>query len=545
MNQREDKAEGYDAGNGHTVSRRDFLKTVAGTGGALSVAAMSGMGWAAPAQAAAGGFDGVQGASSVPLRARRAGELPYELWRWTGTELAHGIRTRQISSREATQSCLARIEQVNPYLNALVEVTPHEALRMADAADRAVAAGVALGPLHGVPVSIKAATDQAGRATTDGIVANKDNIAESDAPHVANLRAGGATFVGRSNTPAFSFRWFTNNDLHGRTLNPWDASRTPGGSSGGASSAVASGMQPIAQGSDIGGSIRYPAYACGVTGIRPTAERVPSTRPGDERSLSSQLMSVQGPLARSVADLRIALDSMAGYALQDYSVVAVPPASINEPLPQPPRVGLLRDVGVATPQSAVNEALDRAAGQLRNAGYVVEEIELPLLGEAYRLWYLLVMEDFRQNMPLVEEIGDYRIKRAADTYYAAAKQWWGPEPGLDDLLSGYARRGTIIRQLEAFMQDYPLVLLPVSAEQAFEYDADIASIESGLRTVAAQWPSMAIPTIGFPAISVPTGVIGGLPTGVQLLGRRFREDEVFDAAEAIEAQSGVFTPVDP
>ncbi|MDP9440468.1 MAG: amidase family protein, partial [Actinomycetota bacterium] len=215
------------------------------------------------------------------------------------------------------------------------------------------------------------------------------------------------------------------------------------------------------------------------------------------------------------------------------------------PLARPIRVGLLRDVGVAAPEPSVNEALDAAAGWLSEAGYVVEEVELPLLEEAYRLWYLLAMEEFRQIMPLVEEIGDEGMKRADAAYYAAAEGWWGESPGLYDYMNGYARRGTLIGRLQAFMQDYPLVLLPVSAEQAFEQDADIASIERGLEVVAAQWSMMAIPVLGFPAISVPTGVANGLPTGVQILGRRFREDALFDAAEVVEARGGVLTPIDP
>src|SRR5699024_9136974 len=143
--------------------------------------------------------------------------------------------------------------------------------------DRRRAAGEKLGPLHGVPVAIKINSDQAGYATTQGVVAFKEAIAAEDSPHVASLRRAGAVLMGRSNSPAFAYRWFTNNDLHGRTLNPWDASRTPGGSSGGASSAVASGMVPIAGGNDIGGSVRYPAYACGVVGLRPTVGRVAQT----------------------------------------------------------------------------------------------------------------------------------------------------------------------------------------------------------------------------------------------------------------------------
>jgi amidase len=472
-------------------------------------------------------------------------QINSDLWRWTAVELAHGIRTRSISSREAVTSCLNRIEKVNPQVNALVEVSAEEALAAADAADKAVSAGEPLGALHGVPVSIKVNSDQAGHATTHGVIAYRNDIASTDSPHVANFRKAGAIFVGRGNTPAFSYRWFTNNDLHGRTLNPWDASRTPGGSSGGAGAAVATGMMPIAHGNDIGGSVRHPAFACGVAGIRPTVGRVAGWygKPEGDASPSVQTMLVQGPLARTVADLRLALTVMSDYDPRDPMYTPAP--LIGEQLQRPIRVGLLRDVGVAKPDTAVNQALDTAAAWLTEAGYVVEEVELPLLAEAYKLWYLLAMEDFRQIMPVVEEIGDQGMKLAAKHYYANAEEWWGQAPGLTDYMNGYARRGTLIVKLQQFLQKYPLVLLPVSAEQAFEQDLDIASVAGMRRCMAAQWSMMAIPVLGFPAISVPTNVVGGLPVGVQLLGRKFREDTLFDAAEVIEARADILTPIDP
>ena len=189
-----------------------------------------------------------------------------ELWQWTAAEMTKNIKARKISSREVVQSSLNRIAEVNPKLNALGEVYAEEALEAADRADRAVLAGEELGPLHGVPMSIKINSAEIGKATTNGVVAFQNNIAIDDSPHVANLRKAGAIFVGRNNSPAFSYRWFTDNDIHGKTLNPWDKTKTPGGSSGGAAVAVATGMMPIAGGNDIGGSVRHPAYATGVTG---------------------------------------------------------------------------------------------------------------------------------------------------------------------------------------------------------------------------------------------------------------------------------------
>lgn len=465
-----------------------------------------------------------------------------ELWRWSGAELALAIRTGAISSREALASCLGRIAAVNPKLNALVEVLAKQAGQAADEADRRVRAGEAVSPLHGVPVITKINSDQAGLATTNGIEALKRVIVEEDSPQVACLRNAGAVIVGRSNVPAFSYRWFTTCEAHGRTLNPWDEQRTPGGSSGGAAAAVASGMVPIAQGNDIGGSVRYPAYACGITGIRPTTGRIAGvTAPANiDHPLSVQYMLVQGPLARTVEDLRLAFEVMSAPSDRDPLHVSAPLA--GPPLQRPIRVGLLRHLGTAPSDPAIVAALETAARYLEDVGYVVEEIELPLLAEAYRLWWLLAMEDFRPVMPLVANAGDPAMLQAANTYYEIAAQWWGKAPDLNAYMGGFARRGTLMRQLSQFMTRYPLILLPVSSELAFEQDADLKGIERCRQLFEAQAAMMAIPCLGFPAISVPTGLHRGFPVGVQLLGQRFREDTLFDAAEIIESRAGVLTP---
>lgn len=361
-----------------------------------------------------------------------------------------------------------------------MEVSADDALAAANAADRVVAAGEALGPLRGVPVAIKVNSDQRGHATTDGVVALQEATAADDSPQVANLRAAGAVLIARSNTPAFSFRWFTGNELHGRTLNPWDAARTPGGSSGGAVVAVAAGMVPLAHGNDIGGSIRQPAFCCGVTGPRPTAGRMPTWYgPVDaDQSLSLQTMMTQGPLARCVADLRLALGAMSRFDLRD---------AIHAPAPLGGDT-LVRDACAARPSPAIDAALDTAAGWLRDAGYRVEEVEDPVFGEAYRRWYLLVMEQLRLKMPTVDEWGDAAMKKAAQHYYAVARERWGPKPGLAAYIEGYARRGTLIARLQRFPEGYPLMLLPVSAEQAFEQGAGIASVDGMRRVTAAVIP---------------------------------------------------------
>lgn len=468
-----------------------------------------------------------------------------ELWRWGAVELARAIRQREVSAREAVTSCLERIDSVNPRINAVVESRPDEALAAADAADAAVAAGEPLGPLHGVPVTTKVNSDLAGYATTNGVEAFADAIAEHDAPNLANWRRAGAIFTGRTNTPAFSIRWFTDNALHGRTLNPWDAGRTPGGSSGGAAAAVASGMSPLSQGNDIGGSIRYPAASCGVVGLRPTVGRVPSwvgPRDGDQL-LGVQSMLVQGPLARSVADVRLGLSAMATYDPTD--PVCVPAPETGPPLARPIRVGVVRNVGIIEPVPAVDEAITAAAGWLSDAGYVVEEVQLPILGDAWRLWWHLVQGiEFREMEPDIEKYGDEGIRRSVQNQFAFVEANY-TDFSLDSYLRGYGRRSTLAKRLAEFLERYPVVLLPISAEQTFEIDADVVEASRTAEVITAQWPMMSVAAMGFPALSVPAIIANGLPVGVQLLGRRFREDTLCEAGEIIERHAAVPTPIDP
>ena len=216
-----------------------------------------------------------------------------ELWKLPGYEIAELVKSRQISAVEVTKAHLERLSKVNPKLNAVVQEMPEEAIEDAKEIDRKIRVGKDPGILCGVPLTIKVLADQKGFATTNGLKIQKDLIATTDSPIVSNVKKAGAVVVGRTNTPAFSLRWFTNNDLHGQTLNPHDKNITPGGSSGGASSAVASGICPIAHGTDIGGSIRYPAYACGLHGLRPTFGRIPAyNASGGERHIGGQIMAV-------------------------------------------------------------------------------------------------------------------------------------------------------------------------------------------------------------------------------------------------------------
>jgi amidase len=325
-------------------------------------------------------------AGTFSMSERSTGRGP--LWRWDAADLAAAIAKREISARDAVNACVERMQAVNPRLNAVTVDLSQQALADADAADEALARGEPLGPLHGVPVTTKENVDQEGCATVNGVEANRNVMAPADSPVVANLKKAGAIIIGRTNTPAFSFRLDTVNDFRGRTYSPWSRRHTPGGSSGGASSSVAAGITPIAQGNDIAGSVRYPAYCTGLYGLRPSFGRVPAYNPSSkaERTISSQLMSVQGPLARSVRDVRLALAAMAQSDPRD-------PWWTPAPLAGPPlakRVAIVdraEDLGGVAPTAPVMEAMKAAAKALADAGYEVVDIRTPGLARAFELWF--------------------------------------------------------------------------------------------------------------------------------------------------------------
>lgn len=459
------------------------------------------------------------------------------LWDRSAAELAAGIRTKAFSAAEVAEAFLARIDTTNPALNALVDIRPEEALAQAATADAAVAAGGELPPLLGVPVSTKINTSQRGYASSHGVVAWAGAVARDDAVCVAGLREAGATLLGRSNSPAFAVRWFTGNDLHGTTLNPWNPGHTPGGSSGGAAASVAAGMTPIAQGNDIGGSVRFPAYCCGAVGLRPTMGLVSGVEPrGAEEfdsPLSFQTMAVHGAIGWTVDDVRLGLHAMVSPDLND--PVGLP---VRPPLGKPGRVkvAVVREAGGVKPHVAVNAAIDDAARWLAEAGHEVEEVELPLLGEAARLWSLLLYQELKTMMSEIEMFGDDAVRVSLASSFAAAAEIWGEQPTLTDYIRGYARRGTLISRLQQFLGQDRIVLTPVTSEPPFEQDADLAGDARVSELLAAQWPMQAVPVLGFPAVSVPTGLRDGLPSGVQLIGGRFQEDLLLHVASAVEAR---------
>lgn len=452
------------------------------------------------------------------------------LWRLSGAETAEGVRGGRFSAVEAAETALARLDAANPAINAVVETLPDEALRAAEAVDAARARGDRLGPLAGVPVTVKVNVDQAGRATTNGLTIQRGLIAAEDNPVVANLRRAGAAIVGRTATPAFSLRWFTRSRLYGATYNPRDPSLTPGGSSGGAAAAVAAGIGAIAHGTDIAGSIRYPAYACGVHGLRPGLGRVPAVNlSAPDRHIGAQLMAVSGPLARTVADLRLALEAMAAPDPRDPWAVPVPLRG-----PDRPRRATLcvRPEGMETALE-VEAALRDAAGRLRDAGWSVEETEtIPPLAEAVSAQLLLWLAEFRRTGAGAVEREDDPDARVV--YRRLAER--APEPDTAGLLDALQTRLRLAREWSLFFERAGLLLLPVSAELPFPDALDVGSEADFARVFAAQQAQIGLPLMGLPGLTVTTGAVGRTPVGVQLTGPPHREDLLLDAGEAIEAR---------
>ena len=464
-----------------------------------------------------------------------------ELWRWTAEELVGGIRTRAISSREATESCLARLDAVNPRINAVVDVLADKAMATAERADDAIRRGEAPGVLHGVPVTVKINVDYAGRATTHGVVAFANMAAEEDSTSVANLRNAGAVILGRTNVPGFSTRYFTDNDLHGRTLNPWDAERTPGGSSGGAAAAVATGIGPIGHGNDRAGSVRYPAYACGVAGLRPGLGRVPDFAPSatEEPGICVQMANVQGPLARTIGDVRLGLEALVAPDWRDPWSVPVPLALRSGSGDR--RAAILPSHPGADADPAVTGAVLQAGRWLEDAGYDVEEAAPPRLDEAADLfWGIRMAEERAAASNVVAKFGDETVKRSRVSLSAYAG-----DLDYKSYVRAIATRTAILREWYGFFERYPILVMPISWQRPFPIDHDLKGDDATREMLDAHRPMIAVSLLGLPGLSVPVSLADGVPVGVQIVSARFGEERLLAAGEAIEARNAVETPIDP
>lgn len=456
------------------------------------------------------------------------------LWQASACDTASAVREARITAEDAIGAAVERMRAVNGRLNAVVDDLGDGAMAEARAADRRMAENGPDGPLHGVPVTIKVNVDQAGRATTNGVTAYRDVIAPDDAPLVHNLKAAGAIVIGRTNTPEFSFRATTTNELHGRTLNPWDEAISPGGSSGGAASAVMSGMGAIAHGNDIGGSLRFPAWCTGAATVKPGLGRVPAWNPSAsaERGPLAQIMSVQGAICREVRDVRLATAVMARYDPRD-------PWQVDAPFDGPdegrPRIAFTKNTFDFDLHPDVATALDRAAGALSDAGHEVVEIEPPLLREcAEDAAKSLFGETLEMMGDQIEAHGSPTVQRIFGDYAALFEPWRG-----NDLMEAMGRRAKYVREWTVFLADYPLVLTPFMPTRPFRWNRDEEGPEGVREVLGAAIYSYSMNFMGLPAGNIPADFANGLPVSVQIIGRRFREGQILDACEVVERKAGV------
>ena len=463
------------------------------------------------------------------------------IWRLNASEQAAAIAGGDITATEAVQSSIDRMHSVNGSLNAVVMDLSQQALERAEALDAIREKGETIGPLHGVPVTIKINVDQKGWATTNGITALKDFIAHSDAPVVKNLQDAGAVVIGRTNTPEFSFRADTDNPLHGRTHNPWGDHISAGGSSGGAGAAVMAGVGALGHGNDIGGSLRFPAAANGAFTVKPGLGRIPAWNPSQkaERGMLAQSMSVQGIITRSAFDLDLAMASL---------VRSDPRDPFHVPLPyrmEDKRTDLKVAYWCETPgfetHPDVYRALDAAAEALRDAGYQVEEKEPPLLEETARIGYAALMGEVAELMgPDVQAAGSEGIKGIFEEYF---RQFIPPKG--TDLLKSMAQRSHYARQWSLFLHEYPLYLTPFLPQPYFRPDRDKEGAEGVREAIGSGLWSYSMNFVGLPAGNLPTHLAnlanGPQPINVQIIGQRWREDAIVDAMIEVEKRLGTMT----
>lgn len=446
-----------------------------------------------------------------------------EICGWTAARMAAGVRERELSRTEVVEAHLERIERVNPAVNAIVQLRGAEALAEAKAADDA---GIQRGPLDGVPVTIKEHYDIAGMVCSEGSASLADRRSPVDCVAVERLRGAGAIVIGKTNQPDFAMRWNTISGLYGTTRNPRDLALSAGGSSGGDAAAVAGGLAPIGLGSDLGGSIRVPATFCGVCGLRATSGRIPNTSalaPRDGTPVRDHMNS-PGPLARDVSDLALALSILGGAHPAD---PATPPLPVSAGAPgraeHPVRVARMVTETGATVTAEVQDHVDRAADALREAGYEVVDAAIPSAAEAPDLWGRIVGTELLQfAIPKFRDQMEETCLDHIESLLALFEVSERAEPYIE----AWVHRRRLARETAEWMEEHALVLTPVAGMAPPPLDFDhllgrdaIAALFTAMRNVV--W----VPLLGLPAVA--------LPSGVQIVARRFHEAEALAAADVV------------
>lgn len=454
--------------------------------------------------------------------------------------MAEQIRVKKISPVELIEAHLAQIDRLDPKLNAFIQLDADVARRSARDAEAAIMEGKNIGPLHGVPLSIKSSIAVAGLRCECGTRLRAGLIAHGDAPLVARLKNAGAIILGATNTPELLMAWETDNLLYGRTNSPWDLDRTPGGSSGGEAAAIASGMSAGGVGSDGGGSIRVPAHFTGICGLKPTPGRIPATGHYPESAGPFAAIGVVGPMARTVADIRILFEVLQGFEIGDSCAAPVPLRWPSQDEVRKIRIGYFEYDGRTPVTLETRAAVRTAAKALEDAGFQVESFQPAGLEEARLLWHkyfvvaggMLLRPMFKGHesdlSPLLKQF----------------LEWSAGEPALtsETLLKAWIERDTLRGKFLAQMQQYPILLCPAAAIPAFRHGERSWQVEGKTVHYLDAWSyAEFFNLLGNPAAVVPVSHSPeGLPIGVQIVGRPWEEEQVLSVAGVLEQQCGAW-----
>ncbi len=474
-------------------------------------------------------------------------------------KMAELVRARHVSPVELVRAHLDRIEKVNPKINAYVQLDSERALASARTMETALMRGDQLGPLHGVPISIKSSIDVAGMRCEAGTKLRVGHIAIRDAPLVSRLKNAGAIVLGTTNTPELLMAWETDNLLYGRTNNPWYLSRTAGGSSGGEAAAIASGCSAGGVGSDGGGSIRVPAHFCGICGLKPTPGRIPATGHFPQSAGPFALTGVVGPMARTIADVKLLFEVMQGPDIGDPSFAPVPVrwsktsddgaatgvhargdlGADARPYTSKPRIAYFEDDGRTPVTPETRRTVQLAAKALRDAGFEVEPFRPEGLEKARQLWWKIF--GTAGSMLLGPMVQGYESKLSP-----ILKQFMGwtanePTHTAQTLLDTWLQRDLVRMQLFEQMEQFQILLCPVASIPAFHHGEREWQIEGKQVKYLDAWSYCEwFNLLGMPAATVPVSQSNdGLPIGVQVAAKPWEEELVLEVAEIIEQGCGL------
>ena len=452
-------------------------------------------------------------------------------------EMAARVRARELSPVEILEAHLRQIEQKNPVINAFVTVFEEEARKAALRAEQTLANGGTPGPLHGIPVTIKDSFDVVGYPTTCGSKFFSNLRAREDSTAVRRFREAGAIILGKTNCPEFLANYETDNYVAGRTNNPWNPERTPGGSSGGESAAISSFMSPGGIGSDGGGSVRIPAHFCGIAGLKPTPGRVSAAGHVPEIAHPGGLLGVAGPMARNAADVRLLFSVLAGWDLEDPFSAPLP---VRDAKPDGIRIGVMEQFGSVPVQPVMVETVRKAAKTLESMGFPIEEFLPHGVERAPNLWWFFFGElPSRITKELIAGREDQAHWTGTEFLNRALQE---PEPSSRKVLESLAARDKMRCHFLRQMEEFPVLLLPVCGVPAFKHrERRWPTPSKTIGLFEAMMPVTPFNLMGLPGMVIPFGMSEeGLPIGIQLVGRPYEEELLLELAVRMEEARGPF-----